>query len=179
MNQREHFETQFREHGFSDFRWVDPAEIVVAEWVRMKCAYGCGSYGRKAACPPNLPSVSECRQFLREYALAAVFHFARSVDEAEDRLPWAREVNHRLMKLERDVFLSGHFKAFLLLMAPCSLCDTCATTRAECKHPKLARPTPEGMAIDVFTTVRKIGYPIEVLSDYTQTMNRYAFLMVE
>jgi hypothetical protein len=35
------------------------------------------------------------------------------------------------------------------------------------------------MAVDVFSTVRKIGYPIEVLPDTDQTMNRYAFLMIE
>jgi hypothetical protein len=35
------------------------------------------------------------------------------------------------------------------------------------------------MAMDVFATVRKIGYPIQVLSDYSQEMNRYAFLLIE
>ena len=35
------------------------------------------------------------------------------------------------------------------------------------KEPRLARPTPEAMAIDVYTTVRWVGYPIEVLSDYS------------
>ena len=34
------------------------------------------------------------------------------------------------------------------------------------------------MAMDVFSTVKKIGYPIEPLTDYTLAMNRYAFLMV-
>lgn len=179
MALRAQLESQFREHGFNDFRWIDPADIVVAEWVRMKCAYGCDSYGRRASCPPNLPSVSECRQFIREYETAAVFHFAKAVEKPEDRWPWGREVGRALMRLERAVFLAGHPKAFLLLPTPCSLCDPCSALRAECKHPKLARPSPEGMAIDVFTTVRKIGYPIEVLSDYTQTMNRYAFLLVE
>ena len=32
---------------------------------------------------------------------------------------------------------------------------------------------------DVFTTVRKIGFPIEVLTEYSQAMNRYAFLLIE
>ena len=179
MSNREQLEAMFLGSGYTDFRWINPADIVVAEWVRMKCAYGCGSYGRKAGCPPNLPSVSECQQFFREYSEAAVFHFPKAVDKAEDRLPWARTVNQGLMELERAVFLAGYRKAFLLLMAPCSLCEECAEARAECKHPNSARPTPEGMAMDVFATVRKVGYPIEVLSDYSQTMNRYAFLLVD
>jgi hypothetical protein len=35
------------------------------------------------------------------------------------------------------------------------------------------------MGVDVFATVRKYGFPIEVLSDYAQAMNRYAFLLIE
>jgi hypothetical protein len=35
------------------------------------------------------------------------------------------------------------------------------------------------MAVDVFATVRQFGFPIQVLADYSQAMNRYAFLLVE
>jgi hypothetical protein len=35
------------------------------------------------------------------------------------------------------------------------------------------------MAVDVYATVRQYGYPIEVLRDYSQAMNRYAFLLIE
>jgi hypothetical protein len=31
----------------------------------------------------------------------------------------------------------------------------------------------------VFSTVKQYGYPIEVLSEYFQTMKRYAFLLIE
>jgi predicted metal-binding protein len=48
-----------------------------------------------------------------------------------------------------------------------------------CKEPRLARPTSDAMAVDVFTTVRSLGYPIEVLSHYDQPMNRYAFLLID
>jgi hypothetical protein len=43
----------------------------------------------------------------------------------------------------------------------------------------MARPSPESMAMDVFATVRKIDYQIEALYDYSQEMNRYAFLLIE
>jgi hypothetical protein len=35
------------------------------------------------------------------------------------------------------------------------------------------------LAVDVFTTVRKVGYTIDVLSDYDEKMNRFAFLLIE
>ena len=56
MDNRENLEALFAKHGVDDYRWIDPKDIVVAQWVRMKCMFGCGSYGRNASCPPNLPS---------------------------------------------------------------------------------------------------------------------------
>ena len=169
----------FAERGFADFRWLDPREIVVAEWVRMKCLYGCREYGRNACCPPHAPPVDACARFFREYAKAAVFHFAKTVERPEDRHAWSRQLNLELLKLEQEVFKAGYVKAFLLFFDSCGICAECAPARTACKEPKLARPTADAMAVDVFSTVRKIGYPIEVLSDYGQEMNRYAFLLIE
>jgi predicted metal-binding protein len=172
-------ESLFARHGVSDFRWLDPAEIVVAQWVRMKCLYGCREFGQNAACPPNAPPVAECERFFREYTRAAVFHFAKTVDRPEDRHAWGRKLNLELLKLEQEVFKAGFVKAFLIFFDSCGICIECPGIRAACKEPKLARPTADALAVDVFSTVRKLGYPIEVLSEYDQEMNRYAFLLIE
>jgi predicted metal-binding protein len=169
----------FQERGYTHYKWIEPGEIVVAQWVRMKCTFGCGDYGRNASCPPNTPSVDECWRFLQEYNAVALFHFAKAAARPEDRHKWSAEVNKGLLALERAVFLAGYRKAFLLFMDSCHLCGDCTGVRATCNRPALSRPSPEGMAIDVFTTVRKYGYPIEVLTDYDQTMNRYAFLLID
>lgn len=181
-NDRKKSEDIFVKHGFDDFKWINPKQqIVVSHWVRMKCVFGCPNYGRMASCPPNTLSVQDCKKFFREYNQGVIFHFKKQFEDPEDRHAWSRELNLKLVEIEREVFLSGHVKAFLLFMGNCEICENekCTKVRGECKHPKLSRPTPEGMAIDVFTTVRKIGYPIEVLKDYTEIMNRYAFLLVE
>jgi len=173
-------ERVFAARGFKDVRWIDPAEIVTAEWVRMKCRFGCREYGRNAACPPNTPPVDACTRFFREYRRAAVFHFAKKVDRPEDRHAWTRQLNLELVKLEHELFFRlGLFKVFLLFFDSCGVCLECVAERAACKEPTLARPTPEGLGVDVYTTVRKIGYPIEVLPDYDREMNRYAFLLVD
>jgi predicted metal-binding protein len=179
MPETKTLETLFRKRGFTDFRWIDPKEIVVAQWVRMKCVYGCPDYGQNACCPPNTPSVEECERFFREYKSAAIFHFAKAVAKPEDRHTWSRGINDGLLALEQAVFLSGRVKAFLMFMDTCGQCSKCAPTRAACKKPKLARPSPDAMGIDVFSTVLKAGYPIEVLSDYKQQMNRYAILLID
>jgi len=169
----------FAKHGFTDFRWLDPQEIVVGQWVRMKCLYGCVEYGHNACCPPNVPTVAECERFFRDYKTAVVFHFEKALPKPESRHAWSRKINLALLKLERDVFLAGFVKAFLLPMDSCSLCTECSGIRPGCKKPELARPTSDALAMDVYATVRKLGYPIQVLADYKQAMNRYAFLFIE
>jgi predicted metal-binding protein len=172
-------ETLFAAHGYTGYRWMDPEQIVVAQWVRMKCTFGCTEYGHSACCPPSTPSVDECRQFFREYNSAVIFHFPHAVERPEDRHAWARQVNAGLSKLERAVFLAGYPKTFLLYMDSCGICTECPGTRTGCKFPRQARPSPEAMAVDVFSTVRQTGLPIQVLTGTSQPMNRYAFLLIE
>jgi predicted metal-binding protein len=88
-------------------------------------------------------------------------------------------VNEDPVNLEREVFVAGHPKAFLLFMDSCGLRSECVGRSEECENPRQGRLTPEGMAMDVFSTVQQYGFPIEVLSDYPQSMNRYPFLLIE
>ena len=175
----EQIESLLHQHGYEDFKWLDPADIVVSQWVRMKCEFGCPSYGEVASCPPNTPSVEECRRFFSEYTRGLVLHFQKVAPEKEERKTWSARTNLSLVKLERDVFMAGYHKAFLLFMDSCEICAECVPERRDCKEARLSRPSPEGMAMDVFSTVRKLGYPIEVLTDPSQQMDRYAFLMIE
>jgi predicted metal-binding protein len=172
-------EAVFQHHDCADFRWIDPQIIVVAQWVRMKCMFGCGDYGQNAACPPNVPPVSDCERFFREYTQAVIFHFEKKLDNPDDRHKWTKQISTQLLDIERAVFLAGYQKAFLLFPDNCHICGKCPGKREECKHPKQSRPTPEALGMDVYATVRAAGYPIQVLADYAQAMNRYAFLLVE
>lgn len=172
-------EAIFNKHNCTDYKWIDPQDIVTGQWVRLKCMFGCSEYGRNAACPPNVPSVPECQQFFNEYEYATIFHFEKTVDKPEDRFQWSREINLSLIALERDVLLSGCQKAFVLVIDSCTVCEECVGIRGECKNPKVSRPTPEAMAIDVYSTVQKYDYPIQVLTDYSKAMNRYGFLLIE
>ncbi len=36
MADRERLERILRDHALSDFKWIDPNTIVVAQWVRLK-----------------------------------------------------------------------------------------------------------------------------------------------
>ena len=165
-------------HDYSDYKWIDPKQIIVAQWVRMKCMFGCGEYGSGGACPPNTPPVPECERFFREYADDIILHFEGAMDKPEDRHAWSAKINDRLVKLERAVFLAGFERVFLLFMDSCCFCKECTGNRETCEKPRMARPAPEAMAVDVYSTVRRFGFEINVRTDYDQKMDRYAFLMV-
>jgi predicted metal-binding protein len=168
----------FRSHGYTDYKWIDPSGIIVAQWVRMKCMFGCGEYGRGGACPPNTPAVAECERFFKEYSDALILHFEGTMDQPEERHAWSAKINAKLLKLEREMFLAGYERAFLLFMDSCNICKECSGRRETCAQPRMARPAPEAMAVDVYSTVRRYGFAINVRTDYGQKMDRYAFLMV-
>ncbi len=179
MAKREELDGLFAQHGFTDYKWLKPKDVKTAQWVRLKCLFGCPNYGVKGSCPPNVPSIEACREIFSEYEEIAIFHFQKALKDPAERVPWGRELKDRLLKLEREVFLSGRYKAFLISFNACSECKECAGNREECHDKRSARPGADAMGIDVYATARGVGYPIQVLKDYGETMNRYAFLLVE
>lgn len=48
--------------------------MVTAEWVRLKCQFGCGGYGRRLTCPPYSPTPERTRAVLDEYGVAILVH---------------------------------------------------------------------------------------------------------
>lgn len=179
MNTKERVDAILKNRGYDDFRWIDPGDIMVSQWVRMKCLYGCNEYGKTATCPPNVPTLKESRRFFKEYSQGIIIHFEKAVEKPEDRFSWTRKTNLKLLEVEKEIFCLGFQKAFLLFMDSCNICNTCQGNKEDCVEPKMSRPTPEALGVDVFSTVRSVGYSIQVLSDYSEKMNRYAFLLVE
>ena len=151
--------------GAAESKIVSPRSVVTAEWVRMKCQFGCGGYARSLTCPPNSPTPAETKKLLAEYRRALLVHAHKSTD-----------VRGIMTALEREAFLDGYWKAFALAAGPCSYCRACGEI---CRHPEKARPSMEACGIDVFSTVRANGYPIEVVTSRRQQTDRYGLLLLE
>ena len=79
--------------------------------------------------------------------------------------------------LEREVFLAGYEKAFAMPSGPCELCDPCPL-QYPCRHPESARPPMEACGIDVYTTVRKFGFPLRMVRSQSEKPNYYALLLL-
>ena len=157
-----------RDFGAAAAKLVSPASVVTAEWVRMKCQYGCGGYGRRLTCPPYSPTPQQTREMLNEYRLAVLVHVPGGYGES---------VKTIVAKLEREIFLAGHYKAFAFGSGPCNLCEEC--TLEFCTHAEQARPSMEAAGIDVYATARANGYPIEVVKNHDCPQNYYGLVLIE
>jgi len=164
--------------GFSDYKWINPKEIIVSQWVRVKCEFGCSDYGL-GACPPNTPSVQGCRDFFGEYDNGIIIRLTKMADKENYPSGWSKEMTSKLLEIEREIFLLGYQKAFLLNQTCCDSCKDCPGNRVNCKDKKKSRPSPEGFAVDVYKTVRKMGMEINVISKNPSEINRIAILLVE
>jgi predicted metal-binding protein len=156
---------------------VDADAVVAAEWVRMKCLFGCDEPGVHKTCPPNLQPVAVTQRLLSEYRLAVLLEVGPIVGiEASDLE--SRRLNDAALALERELFLAGHHKAWTMGAGPCDLCDACGKGR-ECPTPEKARPSMEGCGVDVFATVRNAGRTIDVVRDEDDEYRYFALVLVD
>jgi predicted metal-binding protein len=177
MLNRPEIELVINGQGFLDYCWINPQEIIVAQWVRMKCTFGCGDYGL-GTCPPNTPSVEDCRTFFREYNNGLIIRLTKFADKSAYPSDWSKNMTNKLLEIERLVFLKGNPKAFLLNQTCCNLCKDCSGNRIDCKDKSKSRPSPEAFAVDVYKTTRNAGMEIHVISDNPAEINRIAILLI-
>lgn len=162
---------------------IPVGEIVVAEWVRMKCRFGCKGYGKHLSCPPYTPSPEEMRKVLSGYRTAMLVRFdgdpAHPEIRPEDIPPDFHSFYRRMIlwiwetmwELEKRAFYDGYYKAFAFGAYPCIFCETCIAEEAEgsvdeslrrrCRMMDRVRPSMEAVGMDVFATARKVGWEID------------------
>ena len=151
--------------GAKEAKAIFTKDIVTAEWVRLKCQFGCDGYGQGLTCPPYSPSPEQTKRMLTQYVRGILIH----ADESTD-------ISEIVAKLEREMFLDGYHKALAMGAGPCRLCVKCVKS---CRHPEKARPSMEASGIDVYTTARTNGFPIEVLKTKACEGNYYGLVLIE
>ena len=162
--------------GASDAVVVGPSVVVTAEWVRMKCLYGC-TPGGCLNCPPHSPSPEQTRRLLDEYETILLLRF----DVDSTRTDWLASsvwVHDTALRLERELFLAGYYKAFAIAGGrPCDLEEDCGAPET-CASREGLRPGPVACGIDVFTTSAKAGWPLAVVQAPGEPYHRYALILV-
>ncbi|NIO20972.1 MAG: hypothetical protein GTN76_09590, partial [Candidatus Aenigmarchaeota archaeon] len=54
--------------GVSKVEFINAKNVVVGNWVRVKCQYGCGLYGECLTCPPYSPTPDYTKKMIAEYS---------------------------------------------------------------------------------------------------------------
>ena len=147
---------------------ISPSDVETAAWVRLKCQFGCDCFGQCLVCPPFTPTPQQMRKVLDAYKRAILIHFTPEA-----------EIKAIVAELEREIFLRGAWKALGLGAGPCYFCEECNVGEQQCRHPDRARPAMEACGIDVFSTVKKAGFPIEVVRTQRQCPNYYGLILID
>jgi len=153
-------------------------QVVVADWVRMKCLYGCDEPGVYKTCPPDgAPSVEQTRRVVGEFARAVLLGVGPVVgyDKSDAE---AQRLNDAAKALERELFLAGFHKTWTMGAGPCDICDACSQGK-DCPTPDQARPSMEACGVDVFTTVRNAGWEIDVVRTHESEYRFFALVLVD
>jgi predicted metal-binding protein len=77
--------------------------IVVEEWVRWKCQYGCVLYEKDAFHPPYAPDAESTKKMIKEYSKAILMNG-----------PKGKPLTEAAVRLEGEAYKMGYYKAFAL-----------------------------------------------------------------
>ena len=160
------FARRAEEMGAVRAKVIPAKDVVTGEWVRWKCQFGCGGFGSCLVCPPHTPTPEQTRRMIDGYKHAVLFEAGRGDPKVI------------ALKLEREVFLSGYYKALGLGAGPCRLCGTCAMEQG-CRHAQQARPAMEACGIDVYATARKQGFEIEVVRTHKDRQHYFGIVLID
>jgi predicted metal-binding protein len=174
-----------KKSGASSSKLINTRGIVVDKRVRLKCSVPlCSSYGRNLMCPPNVMGVDEFSEVLRLYRRAILIQveadydssdkssrsldarLCKELDRKTDSARWQRKLHRVVNLLETEAFKKGFYLAAGLIGGECSLCEDCVSVGSgkPCRHPFEARPSLEGMGVDVIKTCQKAGMPVRLSS---------------
>lgn len=155
------------ELGFEDVIDIKTDSVVVTEFAKNKCAFGCSSANLKH-CDENHIPLEETKRLISSYKRALLLKGA----------PGTGEFQRKVLKAETLAFKKGFHKAFAFWAGPCSICNDCDLFKP-CKNTKNRRPSMEGSGIDVFETVRNNHQSLKTLSERGEFVKYFALLLLE
>ncbi len=91
------------ELGAEKAKIIDTETVVVGEWVRWKCLYGCPLFAKDPFQPPVAPDAESTKKVLREYTKAIMLNG-----------PNGQTLTEAAVKLEGEAYHRGYYKAFAL-----------------------------------------------------------------
>lgn len=167
-----------QETGATHAKIIPAQEVILDPRVRYKCMVPkCVSYGTCANCPPHLPGVEQTEIILNRYNYAVLvgmamptFNVIRPTDgsykPAHDINPPMRNKIHEIVcTVESQAFYDGYYFATAFSSGACKKLwcpdEPCQVLEGKgCRNPLKARPSMEGMGMDVYRMVTNAGWDI-------------------
>lgn len=128
-------------------------KVVFDKRTLLKCLFGCS--GGYHYCPTVNDSVNvdNYQEMVRQYEYAILI--------CTDNLKGGQNIS---LALESEAFISGYHFAFAT--TECKICKTCSRVDGEaCRSPKHKRIPLYALGIDVYKTVRNVGWELEVVKE--------------
>ncbi|MHC1719574.1 MAG: DUF2284 domain-containing protein [Clostridiaceae bacterium] len=152
--------------GSDSVKIIDTKSIVTAPWTIFKCQYGCGRYGKSWCCPPKSLDYKQTQEIIDSYKTAILF-----------RCHDMSIVTDIAVKIAKEMFFDGFYKAIAFGSGPCKKCNECNPNG--CNFPDKAAPAMEACGMDVFQTVRNNGYEINTLRSEDEVQNHFGLILFE
>lgn len=147
---------------------IKASDVAVDPRVLLKCMYGCTGWNSNWTCPsaPNALKPWDFEKILRKYKTAILIH-------THDKKT-SQEISYQI---EVNAFWDGFYLSWS--MSDCTLCPQCSYPAEKCRFPKRSRPAMQGVGIDVYKTVRRLGLPLKPLKTQNDEQNWYSLVLIE
>jgi hypothetical protein len=89
--------------GAEKAKVIETSSVVVEEWVRWKCLYGCAFHGKDAYHPPCAPDAESTKRVMREFSKAILMTG-----------PKGKALTETAVRLEGEAYHMGYYKAFAM-----------------------------------------------------------------
>lgn len=171
----EKYQRKAIELGATDAKIIAVDSIEIDDRVRRKCIQPlCDRYGSNPNCPPFAPDLDAVRRELKNYRYAVLCKLEVPAEKlagpeaVTKRLdyPYFRKINEIVAKIESEAFHDGYYLAMAFGCGACKglYCrdvDCSALIPGQsCRFPLKARASMEGVGMDVFGLVTKMGWEI-------------------
>jgi predicted metal-binding protein len=179
----ERFKQKALELGASAAEIIPSSYVVVQERVWLKCLVPACHLARTTPyCPPYTPQPDFMRKVLSQYRWAILLkrdwgplleeYVATSVAQQKEKLAVAKNIHRKTHEIVGHLevyaqtegydlamgFAGGSCRIHLCNWSPCALLE-----KGECRFPMKARPSMEGVGIDVFDLCNKVGWDIYMI----------------
>jgi len=155
--------------GAMESKVIDVKTVKTVAWVRYKCQFGCSGFAESLTCPPYSPTPTETQKILDSFQKAILIH-CQSGSHVD--------ISKVVIKIEKEGFLAGYYKALGMGAGPCRLCREC-NLKGECRHREEAMSSMEACGIDVFSTARANGFTIDTLDSARCKADYFGLVLIE